>query len=162
MKSFIFKFRDTGKNKADNILVNGFGRTKDGPKTPLATFHVTSGYRYRFRVVSPGFTLCPIEISVENHTLTLIASDTHSLEPMEVNSFIVHEGERFDFVLDASQKVGVYQMRFGGLFDCAKYKRHGVGLLIYDNVMTTQVSLGFTYQLMMNFHLFHRKLHQWI
>ena len=41
--------------------------------TPFATFHVKSGHSYRFRIVSPGFTLCPIQVSVENHTLTLIA-----------------------------------------------------------------------------------------
>jgi L-ascorbate oxidase len=87
-------FRDTGKNKADNILINGHGRLKDGPKTPRATFHVMSGKRYRFRIVSPGFTLCPIEVSIDNHTLTLIASDTASIQPIEVNSFILHAGER--------------------------------------------------------------------
>ena len=41
---------------------------------------------------------------------------------------------RFDFVLNAVQKSGIYQMKFGGLFDCAKPKIHGLGLLIYDNV----------------------------
>ena len=76
------------------MLINGKGRTSDGLKTPFSTFHVRSGFRYRFRVTSPGFTLCPIEVSVENHTLTLIASDTSNLEPVEVNSFILHEGER--------------------------------------------------------------------
>ena len=89
--------RDTGKNKADTILINGHGRTENGPKTPFATFNVKSGFRYRFRIISPGFTLCPIEVSVENHNLTLIASDTHSIVPMEVTSFIVHEGERYYF-----------------------------------------------------------------
>lgn len=90
----ILKYRDTGKNKADNMLINGMGRSENGTKTPYASFHVKSGYRYRFRIVSPGFTLCPIQVSVENHTLTLIASDTESIEPVEVNSFILHEGER--------------------------------------------------------------------
>ena len=90
-------YRDTGKNKADNMLINGKGRytTKENSvKTPYATFHVKSGFRYRFRIVSPGFTLCPIQVSVENHNLTLIASDTEDIEPIEVESFILHEGER--------------------------------------------------------------------
>ena len=59
------------------MLINGFGRfaTKgiNYMDTPFATFHVKSGHSYRFRIVSPGFTLCPIQVSVENHTLTLIA-----------------------------------------------------------------------------------------
>lgn len=76
------------------MLINGFGRMADGSLTPYATFLVKSGFRYRFRIVSPGITLCPIEVSVENHTMTLIASDTGSIEPIEVDAFIVHEGER--------------------------------------------------------------------
>ena len=133
-EAFVLHHWDTGKNKPDNMLINGKGRNRNGTQTPYATFHVRSGFRYRFRVVSPGFTLCPIEVSVENHKLTLIASDTHAIQPIEVDSFVVHEGERFDFVLNANQKSGVYQMKFGGLFDCAKPKIHGLGLLIYDNV----------------------------
>ena len=70
------------------MLINGRGRNQNGTQTPYATFHVRSGFRYRFRIVSPGFTLCPIEVSVENHTLTLIASDTHALSPIEVDSII--------------------------------------------------------------------------
>ena len=76
------------------MLINGFRRSKDGPQTPLATFNVISGNRYRFRIISPGFTLCPIEVSVENHNLTLIASDKGPIEPVEVSSFILQEGER--------------------------------------------------------------------
>ena len=36
-------------------------------------------------------------------------------------------------MLEAKEKAGIYQMRFAGLFDCAKYGAHGLGLLIYDN-----------------------------
>lgn len=141
-EAFVLHHWDTGKNKADNMLINGMGRSENGTKTPYASFHVKSGYRYRFRIVSPGFTLCPIQVSVENHTLTLIASDTESIEPVEVNSFILHEGERFDFVLNANNDAGVYQIRFGGLFDCAKPKVHSLGFLIYDDVTTDiQVNL---------------------
>ena len=30
-------------------------------------------------------------------------------------------------------------MRFGGLYDCSNLKAHGLGLLIYDNIMTDLV-----------------------
>ena len=85
------------------MLINGMGREQNGLTTPYATFHVKSGYRYRFRITSPGFTLCPIEVSVENHTLTLIASDTNSIEPQEVNSFVVQMGERLEFFSSSVQ-----------------------------------------------------------
>ena len=117
-----------GKNKADNIIINGRGRiypdqvdakkkyqeklsksihayfgnnwytahTEIYPsnKMPLATFTVTKDKRYRFRIASPGFTLCPIQISVEKHTITVIASDTGSVRPLKVQSLIIHPGER--------------------------------------------------------------------
>ena len=50
---------------------------------------------------------------------------------------------RFDFVLDANLKADIYQMRFGGLFDCAKLKARGIGLLIYDKLIPNQVSFRF-------------------
>ena len=61
---------------------------------PLETFVVKKGFRYRFRMVSPGFTLCPILMSIENHTLTIIASDDGSDEPLAVESLVIHPGER--------------------------------------------------------------------
>ena len=38
-------------------------------RLPLATFFVTANKRYRFRLLSPGFTLAPIRMSIDNHTL---------------------------------------------------------------------------------------------
>ena len=64
---FVLHHWDTGKNKADNLLINGKGRkVKFGDNeefsTPTEVFHVEKGSRYRFRVISPGFTLCPIQV----------------------------------------------------------------------------------------------------
>ena len=50
--------------------------------------------RYRFRVISPGFTLCPISVSIDNHTLTMIASDGSPFRPVEVQSVVLEPGER--------------------------------------------------------------------
>ena len=94
-----------GKNKADNILINGRGRINSDQsdanqdinatnELPLANFLVTKGFRYRFRILSPGFTLCPILMSIENHSMTVIASDTSPVEPIEDESLIIHPGER--------------------------------------------------------------------
>ena len=104
-EAFILHHWDVGKNKADNILVNGKGRIDQDQKDanegidttnemPLSTFHVTKGFRYRFRMVSPGFTLCPILVSIENHSMYIIASDTFPVEPIQVGSLIIHPGER--------------------------------------------------------------------
>ena len=59
------------------------------------------------------------------------------LKKMIIEYFILH---RFDFILHANKEAKVYQMKFGGLYDCAPTKVHGVGLLIYDNVKPEIVS----------------------
>ena len=104
-EAFVLHHWDNGTNKADNILINGKGRidldqAAENPtinksnSMPLETFVVKKGFRYRFRMVSPGFTLCPIVMSIENHTLTVIASDDGSDEPLDVESLVIHPGER--------------------------------------------------------------------
>ena len=65
--AFVMHHWDTGKNKADNILINGRGLDFSGSasatssRLPPAVFEVEEGKRHRFRVASPGFTLCPIQ-----------------------------------------------------------------------------------------------------
>jgi hypothetical protein len=34
-------------------------------------------------------------------------------------------------------------MKFGGLFDCAKFKAHALSFLIYNNIETSLVRSGF-------------------
>ena len=43
---------------------------------------------------------------------------------------------RFDFVLNANQKIGNYQMRFVGLFDCESLHAYGNAILIYNKAST--------------------------
>lgn len=124
---------DQGKNKADNIIINGRGRKSRDQEMPLSIFKVQSGKRYRFRVISPGITMCPIQMSIEDHPMTIIASDVGPVKPLTVDSFLISPGERFDFVLTANQtSKGAFVMRFGGYLDCAWLKTQGKALLVYD------------------------------
>ncbi len=43
---------------------------------------VLQGLRYRFRLVNAGFLNCPLELSVDNHTLLVIASDGADIKPV--------------------------------------------------------------------------------
>jgi FtsP/CotA-like multicopper oxidase with cupredoxin domain len=42
---------------------------------PRPEFEVEPEAKYRFRVINAGSLFCPVQISVDNHTLTLIAAD---------------------------------------------------------------------------------------
>lgn len=85
---------------------------------PYEVFRVENGSKYRFRTINAGFLNCPLEISIDNHTLLVIASDGHYFEPVMVDTLVTYAGERFDFVVNADQPIGNYWIRFKGLVDC--------------------------------------------
>ncbi len=78
--AFVMHHWDTGKNKADNILINGRGLDFSGSasatssRLPPAVFEVEEGKRHRFRVASPGFTLCPIQARKKTLILAVVNS----------------------------------------------------------------------------------------
>lgn len=86
--------------------------------TPYEIFNVKHGFKYRFRTINSGFLNCPLEISIDNHTLNIIASDGHYIEPIEVETLVSYAGERFDFVVHTNQAIGNYWIRAKGLMDC--------------------------------------------
>ncbi|XP_052779171.1 uncharacterized protein LOC128216597 [Mya arenaria] len=96
-------------------LINGKGRfyqenNVDHNGAPLTVFKVTKGNEYRFRVIGTG-ALYPFRVSVDNHKITVIASDGYDIEQVEAESFIINPGERYDFILTADQEVGNYWIR---------------------------------------------------
>lgn len=107
-----------------SVLVNGRGRFTpvniDGESynTPLSTFYVERGQRYRFRICGNENYLCAHQVSIDNHTLTIIATDGSPVDPVVVDSFVITPGERYDFVLNANQDVGTYWIKIRGLLAC--------------------------------------------
>ncbi|XP_073832591.1 multicopper oxidase 1 [Musca autumnalis] len=117
---------------------------------PLQQYNVTQGFRYRFRVINAEFLNCPIQISIDNHTLTAISSDGYDFEALEVGSIVTYAGERFDFIVNANQAVGNYWIRLKGLMDCDERftSAFQVGILHYDKAPQTepQGDLGYQHQ----------------
>lgn len=101
--------------KIHSGLINGRGRYRD-PSTnihneaPLETYIVSKGNQYRFRVIGAGTEL-PWSISVDDHMMTLIATDGYDIEPQVADSFIINVGERYDFVLTTDKPIGNYWIR---------------------------------------------------
>ncbi|KAF2890868.1 hypothetical protein ILUMI_15305, partial [Ignelater luminosus] len=102
------------------------------------------GYRYRFRIINAEFLNCPIEVSVDNHTITVISSDGNNFSPVKADSVVTYAGERFDFVLNADQPIGLYWMRFRGLMDCdERFKSaHQASVLQYQGASNTDYPEG--------------------
>ena len=80
-------------------LINGRGRKLNTTLTPLSVFQVKRNQYYRFRVIGTG-SLYAHKFSIDNHTLTVIATDGEYTEPYEVQFIVVHAGERYDFLVN--------------------------------------------------------------
>ena len=100
--------------------------------TPYHTFHVQQGRRYRFRVISNGILNCPIQFSIDNHTIIVIASDGNPFQPIELQSLNLFAGERYDFVLYTNNTVGSYWVRIRGEGDCNPKEAFQQAILRYQ------------------------------
>lgn len=86
----------------DSILLNGKGQYSINgtfTTTPLAMFTVTAGKRYRFRVVNAFSSVCPVQLTIEGHNITVIATDGDPVEPVNVNSINSYSGKIPVFVI---------------------------------------------------------------
>nr|CAD7428056.1 unnamed protein product [Timema monikensis] len=76
----------------DNLLFNGKGQytSPDGntTRTPLARFKVTYGKKYRWRLINSSSFVCQIQLFIEDHNMTIIATDGEPCEPRVVDSII--------------------------------------------------------------------------
>lgn len=139
LNSFNSFHHSIGDNKPKNILINGKGKNYeeeiqlDEKKTLFEVFEVSKFMKYRFRLINAGYLNCPFEISIDNHTLIIIASDGHYIEPITVDSLVSYAGERFDFVIETTNDVDNYWIRVKGLMDCDErfFKSHQAAVLRY-------------------------------
>lgn len=105
---------------------------EDSSIVPYEIFNVAKGNRYRFRHINAGFLNCPIELSIDNHTLTAIATDGTNIQPIETTFLVSYAGERWDFVVNANQEVGNYFIRARGMLDCAFTSSFQMAVLHYQ------------------------------
>ena len=94
-------------------LINGRGREESVPypASRLSEFTVQQGNSYRFRLVG-AVSLFAQRFSIDGHNLTTIATDAYFIQPIEeVQSIIVHSGERYDFLLNATADISNYIIR---------------------------------------------------
>ncbi len=91
------------------ILINGRGRSGD-MLGPLTNISIISGDIIRFRIAHVGAEPS-FEVSFDEHEMEVLASDGHEVEPVVVDSLMIHPGERFDVIIRANRPVGNYWVR---------------------------------------------------
>ena len=94
----------------DSGLINGAGRFIGGTEVARSVIGVTSGKRYRFRVINTS-AMAAFKFSVEGHSLTIIEADGISHKPLVVDSFDIYAGQRISVVLNANETVDNYWIR---------------------------------------------------
>nr|UYS93176.1 multicopper oxidase 2 [Henosepilachna vigintioctopunctata] len=129
---------DLLRQSPDNILINGKGqyrnpKTKKVTTTPLEVFTVAHGGRYRFRLINSFATVCPAQLTIEGHDLTIIASDGEPVKQVVVNTIISFSGERYDFVVYANKPSGLYWIQVRGLGECGINRIQQLAILKYEN-----------------------------
>ncbi|OXU25280.1 hypothetical protein TSAR_010875 [Trichomalopsis sarcophagae] len=107
------------------MIINGKGRfqqfiDQNGTVfyTPLEVFTVTKGKRYRIRMIDSGADNCPMEMAIDNHTMRVISLDGNDIQPVNVDTINIWQGERVDFIINANQTVDNYWIRFRGFGLC--------------------------------------------
>ncbi len=104
---------EVGPNPFWSGLINGRGRHYNGSEydpSKLSIFNVNSSSTYRFRLIGAQ-SLFAFRFSIDEHKLTVIASDGHFFQPEEVDYVIVHTGERYDVLVTADQTAENYWIR---------------------------------------------------
>ncbi|THH15076.1 hypothetical protein EW146_g5344 [Bondarzewia mesenterica] len=95
---------------SDATLINGLGRYAGGPGSDLAVVNVTSGKRYRFRLINmscdPNFVF-----SIDGHSMTVIETDGVNTQPLVVDSLQIYASQRYSIIVEANQTVGNYWIR---------------------------------------------------
>lgn len=103
-------------------IVSRFKKTTcEFSDAPLTIYNVEHHKRYRIRVINAASNVCPFQLQVENHEITVIASDGATIKPVVADTLYFISGERYDIVIDANQKeVRDYWVRVRALPPCTK------------------------------------------
>nr|XP_018904620.1 PREDICTED: laccase-3-like isoform X2 [Bemisia tabaci] len=107
----------------DNYLVNGRGNYPKlfaATNTPFAQFDVAQGRRYRFRLIAGTCLSCAFQVTIENHPMLLIATETSAIEPVQINSVNMWAGDRYDVVINADKRPNAYWIFVRGLGLCSQ------------------------------------------
>ncbi|PVI01802.1 laccase-like multicopper oxidase [Periconia macrospinosa] len=83
-----------------NGLINGTNTYENGGSRYSTTF--TPGTSYRIRLVN-GAVDTHFKFMIDNHTMTVIASDLVPIEPFETNVVTIGMGQRYDVIVTANQ-----------------------------------------------------------
>ncbi|KAF2739761.1 laccase precursor [Polyplosphaeria fusca] len=114
---------------ADNLLVNGTGKSANGGSYWNVP-NLVPGKKYRLRLINTA-TDNSIRVSLDNHPFLVINADLVPIQPYTTNWVLLTTGQRYDVVFTANQTAGNYWFRAQVANDCAS-ANNGVGRAIFS------------------------------
>ncbi|XP_066264314.1 uncharacterized protein [Branchiostoma lanceolatum] len=108
-RGFSFDGNELSSVSFKSALINGRGRYNNN-SAPLTTFEVPPGETLRFRLIHAGAEYT-FRVSIDAHSMTVVANDGHDVEPVQVQSILVFPGESYDFEVVGDQPSGNYWIR---------------------------------------------------
>ena len=73
------------------MLINGNGRTPNGPDMPMTVINVEQGKRYRFRLINMACEM-HFNFSIYKHSFTVIEADGVNTQPIVADSLPIYAG----------------------------------------------------------------------
>ncbi|KAI0521790.1 multicopper oxidase [Xylaria bambusicola] len=118
---------------AQNGLINGLNVYDEGGSRFETNFE--SGKSYRLRLVNTAIDTM-FRFGIDNHTLTVIASDLVPIVPYETDMVNVAIGQRYDVIVKADQEPGNYWMRAIPQITCTTNEMtlNIKGIVTYDDL----------------------------
>ncbi|KAH6637198.1 laccase [Chaetomium tenue] len=110
---------NNGAPFSDNVLFNGTAKHPTTGAGQWANVTLTPGKRHRLRIINTS-TENHFQVSLVNHSMTVIASDMVPVNAMTVDSLFLAVGQRYDVTIDANRTPGNYwfNVTFGGQAFC--------------------------------------------
>lgn len=107
--------QNNGPPFSDNVLFNGTNVHPTTGAGQYANVTLTPGKRHRLRIINTS-TENHFQLSLVNHSMTVISADMVPVNAMTVDSLFLAVGQRYDVTIDASKAVGNYwfNVTFGG------------------------------------------------
>ncbi|KAL1837545.1 hypothetical protein VTJ49DRAFT_3668 [Mycothermus thermophilus] len=119
---------------SDNVLFNGTAKHPTTGDGEYAVVTLTPGKRHRLRLINMS-TENHFQVSLVNHTMTVIAADMVPVNAMTVDSLFLAVGQRYDVTIDANRPTGNYwfNVTFGGQTQCGwSHHPHPAAIVRYD------------------------------
>ncbi|KAF2102300.1 hypothetical protein NA57DRAFT_35573 [Rhizodiscina lignyota] len=137
-----------GPPTLDNGLINGTNTYNDSGSVVGSRFETTfsSGTKYLIRVINSAIDTY-FKFSMDNHTMTVIASDLVPITPYTTEVLDITMGQRYDIIVEADQSTADYWMRAIPQSSCSENANADdiKGIIRYDSSSTSDpTSTGYS------------------